>query len=177
MRTISSSFKHLHFKYQGHKVNQNMLQKWLCIFALFSQMPPQHSSLVDYLAQVICAKNCPATFYCIFQLVWSPITTTQNSRVCFLSSQKTHITVHRIATYLRLVKCPFFIFQIYMQHTYVLVAVSRNPLIDHTKNPRPGICVLGFRGNLNHTFRFLKYDVRHMSCDTTCSWQYPLSSF
>ena len=28
-----------------------------------------HSSLVDYLAQVINAKNCPTTFYCIFQLV------------------------------------------------------------------------------------------------------------
>ena len=25
-----------------------------------------HSSLVDYLAQVINAKNCPTTFYCIF---------------------------------------------------------------------------------------------------------------
>ena len=32
-----------------------------------------HKSLVDYLAQVIYAKNCPTTFYCIFQLV---------SRVC-----------------------------------------------------------------------------------------------
>ena len=26
-------------------------------------------SLEDYLAQVIYAKNCPTTFYCIFQLV------------------------------------------------------------------------------------------------------------
>ena len=45
-----------------------------------------HSSLVDYLAQVIYAKNCPTTFYCIFQLVWVPMTTAQNIRVCFLSS-------------------------------------------------------------------------------------------
>ena len=29
-----------------------------------------NSSLVDYLAQGIDAKNCPTTFYCIFQLVW-----------------------------------------------------------------------------------------------------------
>ena len=29
-----------------------------------------HRSLVDYLAQVINAKNCPTTFYCIFQLVF-----------------------------------------------------------------------------------------------------------
>ena len=48
-----------------------------------------HSSLVDYLAQVIYAKNCPTTFYCIFQLIWVPMTTMQNIRVCFLSSQKT----------------------------------------------------------------------------------------
>ena len=47
-----------------------------------------HSSLVDYLAQVIYAKNCPTTSYCIFQLVWVPMTTTQNIRVCFLSSRK-----------------------------------------------------------------------------------------
>ena len=47
---------------------------------------PTHSSLVDYLAQVIYAKNCPTTFYCIFQLVWVLMTTTQNIRVCFLSS-------------------------------------------------------------------------------------------
>ena len=40
-----------------------------------------HSSLVDYLAQVIKAKNCPTNFYCIFQLVWVPMTTTQNIRV------------------------------------------------------------------------------------------------
>ena len=31
-----------------------------------------HSSLVDFLAQVIYTKNCPITFYCIFQLVWVP---------------------------------------------------------------------------------------------------------
>ena len=48
-----------------------------------------HSSLVEYLAQVINAKNCPTTFYCIFQLVWVPMTTTQNIRVCFLSSNNT----------------------------------------------------------------------------------------
>ena len=48
-----------------------------------------HSSLVDYLAQVIYAKNCPTTFYCIFQLVWVPMTTMQNIRVCFLSSNNT----------------------------------------------------------------------------------------
>ena len=48
-----------------------------------------HSSLVDYSAQVINAKNCPTTFYCIFQLVWVPMTTTQNIRVCFLSSNNT----------------------------------------------------------------------------------------
>ena len=50
---------------------------------------PHHSSLVDYLAQVINAKNCPTTFYCIFNLVWVPMTTTQNIRVCFLSSNNT----------------------------------------------------------------------------------------
>ena len=48
-----------------------------------------HSSLVDYLAQVKNAKNCPTTFYCIFQVVRVPMTTTQNIRVCFLSSDKT----------------------------------------------------------------------------------------
>ena len=48
-----------------------------------------HSSLVDYLTQVINAKNCPTTFYCIFQLVWVPMTTTHNIRVCFLSSNNT----------------------------------------------------------------------------------------
>ena len=48
----------------------------------------EDSSLVEYLAQVIYAKNCPTTFYCIFQLVWVPMTTTQNIRVCFLSSRK-----------------------------------------------------------------------------------------
>ena len=40
-----------------------------------------HSCLVDYLAQLIYAKNCPITFYCIFHLVWVPVTTTQNIRV------------------------------------------------------------------------------------------------
>ena len=35
---------------------------------------------------MIYAKNCPTTFYCIFQLTWVPMTTTQNIRVCFLSS-------------------------------------------------------------------------------------------
>ena len=48
-----------------------------------------HSSLADYLAQVINAKNCPTTFYCIFQLVWVPMITTKNIRVCFLSSNNT----------------------------------------------------------------------------------------
>ena len=38
-----------------------------------------HSSLVEYLAQVINAKNCPTTFYCIFQLVWVPMSTSQNT--------------------------------------------------------------------------------------------------
>ena len=42
-----------------------------------------HSSPVDFLAQVIQAKNCPTTFYCIFQLVWVPMTAAQNIRVCF----------------------------------------------------------------------------------------------
>ena len=32
-----------------------------------------HSSLVDYLAQVIYVKSCSTTFYCIFSLVWVPI--------------------------------------------------------------------------------------------------------
>jgi hypothetical protein len=41
-----------------------------------------HSSLVDYLARVIYGKNCPTTFYSIFQLVWVPMTTTQNISVC-----------------------------------------------------------------------------------------------
>ena len=48
-----------------------------------------HSSLVDYLAQVIYAKKCPITFYCIFQLVWVPMTTSQNIRVCFRTFYKT----------------------------------------------------------------------------------------
>ena len=51
--------------------------------------PGKHSSLVDYLAQVTYAKNCPTTFYCIFQLVWVPMTTMQNIKVCFLSSNNT----------------------------------------------------------------------------------------
>ena len=50
----------------------------------------KHSSLVDYLAQVIYAKNCPTTFYCIFQLVWVPMTTTQNIRACILGAKDTH---------------------------------------------------------------------------------------
>ena len=33
-------------------------------------------------------KNCPTTFYCIFQSVWVPMTTTQNIRVYFLSFKK-----------------------------------------------------------------------------------------
>ena len=45
-----------------------------------------HSSLVDYLAQLTYAKNCPTTFYCIFQLVWVPMTTTQNIRLSFKAS-------------------------------------------------------------------------------------------
>ena len=48
-----------------------------------------HSSLVDYLAQVIYAKNCPTIFYCICQLVWVPMTTMQNIKVCFWSFYKT----------------------------------------------------------------------------------------
>ena len=43
---------------------------WEIAFVLNS-----HSSLVKYLAQVVDAKNCPTTFYCIFQLVWVPMTT------------------------------------------------------------------------------------------------------
>ena len=52
----------------------------------------QHSSLVNYLAQVIQAKNCLTTYYwlyCIIQLVWVPMTTTQNIRVCFRTLYKT----------------------------------------------------------------------------------------
>ena len=48
-----------------------------------------HSILVDYLAPVMNTKNCPTTFYCIFQLVRVPMTTMQNIRVCFLSSNNT----------------------------------------------------------------------------------------
>ena len=48
-----------------------------------------HRSLVDYLAQVIYAKNCPATLFCIFQLVWVPMTTMQNIRECLWTSNKT----------------------------------------------------------------------------------------
>ena len=56
-----------------------------CLFVLndMPQLPGR------YLAQVIYAKNCPTTFYCIFKLVWAPMTTTQNIRVCFLSSNNT----------------------------------------------------------------------------------------
>ena len=35
----------------------------------------EDSSLVEYLAQVIYAKKCLNIFYCIFQLVWVPMTT------------------------------------------------------------------------------------------------------
>ena len=48
----------------------------------------KHNSLIDYSAQVINAKNCPTTFYYIFQLVWVSMTTTQSIRMCFLSSRK-----------------------------------------------------------------------------------------
>ena len=54
-----------------------------------TQPPPPHSSLVDYLAQVIKAKNCPTTFYCIFQLVWVSLTNMQNIRGCLWTSNKT----------------------------------------------------------------------------------------
>ena len=37
-------------------------------------------------ARVINAKNCPTTFYCIFQLVWVPMTTTKNIRVCSIAT-------------------------------------------------------------------------------------------
>ena len=40
----------------------------------------KHSSLVEYLAQVIFGKNYPNHFYCIFHLVWVPMSTTQNIR-------------------------------------------------------------------------------------------------
>ena len=45
------------------------------VHCLFSKKGPPllHCSLVNNLAQVIYAKNCPTTFYCIFQLVWVPI--------------------------------------------------------------------------------------------------------
>jgi hypothetical protein len=43
-----------------------------------------YSSLVNYLAQVIYAKNC-STFFLHFQLGWVLVTTMQNIRVCFLS--------------------------------------------------------------------------------------------
>ena len=56
------------------------------LYLYFKLMYAGHSSLVDYLAQVIYAKNCPTSFYCIFRVVWVPMTTTQNIRVCFLSS-------------------------------------------------------------------------------------------
>ena len=47
---------------RDHRVNGNCL-------CLIDHYPTVHSSLVDYLAQVIKEKNCPTTFYCIFQLV------------------------------------------------------------------------------------------------------------
>ena len=62
---------------------------FLVLLGIFYQIRLLHSSLVDYLAQVINLKICPTTFYCIFQLVWVPMTTTQNIRVCFLSSNNT----------------------------------------------------------------------------------------
>ena len=37
-------------------------------WTLFVERPTSHSSLVDYLAQVKYAKNCPTTFYCIFSI-------------------------------------------------------------------------------------------------------------
>ena len=43
---------------------------------------------VDYLAQVNYSNNCPTTFYCIFQLVWVPMTTIQNIKMYLLSSRK-----------------------------------------------------------------------------------------
>ena len=60
-----------------------------CLLKSLSTTSSMHSSLVDYLAQVIYAKNCPTIFYCIFQLVRVPMTTTQYIRVCFLSSNNT----------------------------------------------------------------------------------------
>ena len=49
-----------------------------------AQLPGRLFSPSDILA-----KNCPTTFYCIFQLVWVPKTTMQNIRVCVLSSNNT----------------------------------------------------------------------------------------
>ena len=69
---------------KGQQISQVILPTIFC--SLWGHF--EHSSLVDYLAQVIYAKNCPTTFYCIFQLVWVPMSTTQSIRVCFLSSRK-----------------------------------------------------------------------------------------
>ena len=55
----------------------------------FILFPITHSSLVDNLAQVIYAKNCPTFLYCISHLLWVPMTTTQNIRVCFRTLYKT----------------------------------------------------------------------------------------
>ena len=69
--------------------NQTLLnQKWFMIYSLtffFHCSHAGHSSLVNYLAQAMNVKNCPITFCCIFQLVWVPMTTPQNIRVCFPS--------------------------------------------------------------------------------------------
>ena len=88
------SSRHSSYKRQVHDVHSLIFINVISVEELLFRkiiknkhyMP--HSSLVDYLAQVIYAKNCPTTFYCIFQLVWVPKTTTQNIRVCFLSSKK-----------------------------------------------------------------------------------------
>ena len=47
-----------------------------------------HSSLVEYLAQGIFGKNYPNHFYCIFHLVWVPMSTTQNIRGLYESSKE-----------------------------------------------------------------------------------------
>ena len=72
----------LHIKYSQPHLSFFTVQCSRSSFIL----PWVHSSLVDYLAQVMYAKNCPTTFYCIFQLLWVPMSTTQSIRVCFLSS-------------------------------------------------------------------------------------------
>ena len=79
-----------------HSVDKNYLIFWYLMFleklkiiSKVIRFCDVHSSLVDYLAKVIYAKNCPTTFYYIFQLVWVRMTTTQNIRVWFLSSNNT----------------------------------------------------------------------------------------